>query len=324
MKSLLANYYSLQVNESITMNGNSGYKNNEYSYFIIRAHNNKAIQMEQIVLAHYLYEVGYQQVALPIQNKEGEWVTPYSDNHYIVVQVKSMMNSSVNKLGVSLAQFHDLTTAYPYEPESISSYGQWKGLWIDKLTQMETNIEATAKERSSNYFRMMMDLLPYLIGISENAIQYMQETEQEQRFDLGDQATITFFRFDKNTIDSVIWPSEIFYDHPVRDIAEYIRKVLLNNDDKVVDQAMSFIDDYQEVRLLSPFSFRLLYARLLFPVHIFDPIATHFIKDDKENNKLGIENVIINQPIYEQNLRRLFDEIERNNNHLHIPMLHWL
>lgn len=324
MRELLSNYFAIQVNQPITIRGLTGYKNNEYSYFIIQTDNNKAIHMEQIVLSYYLYEIGFQHVALPIQNREGEWLTSYNNKTYMVVQVASTLNRNVIDHGTQLARFHQAAMSYPYEPTTISSYGQWKNLWIEKLTHFETQIQVKAKEKTNHCYRFIMDALPYVVGISENAIQYMQESEEEQRFDLGDQATITFFRYDSNVIHPIIWPNDLVYDHSVRDLAEHIRNQLLEHGDHAIDNIMRFIKDYQNIRLLSPFSWRLLFARLLFPVHLFDQIGAYTLNEEDKHVELNLKNTFSKQRFYEQNLRQLFEQTERNNNNLHLPMLHWL
>lgn len=113
-----------------------------------------------------------------------------------------------------------------------------------------------------------MDFMPYLSGISENAIQYMQESEYESRFHETDQGTITFRRYHGQFSRHHLWLTDFAYDHPARDLAEFIRNQLLQTEDPM-DGIQAFLEDYQQVRPLSVFSWRLLYARLLFPIHFF-------------------------------------------------------
>src|SRR5699024_7041486 len=94
-----------------------------------------------------------------------------------------------------LAAFHAIGSTYPFEPKKISSYGKWKELWINKLTVYETKAAQEAKKHPSAYYENVMNMLPYMIGMSENAIQYVQESEQDNRFHEHDQGTICFHRY---------------------------------------------------------------------------------------------------------------------------------
>ncbi|MFP3360225.1 hypothetical protein R0K17_23205, partial [Planococcus sp. SIMBA_143] len=73
-----------------------------------------------------------------------------------------------------------------------------------------------------------------------------------------------------NLQKSVIWLDDFVFDHPVRDLAEYTRGMLLS--DAPSEEIVQFLHDYQSERPLSIFSWRLLYARLLYPVHFFDHV----------------------------------------------------
>src|SRR5699024_2456921 len=88
-------------------------------------------------------------------------------------------------------------------------------------------VQEAKSKTNSNYYRLLMDILPYIIGISENAIQYMQETTEDGRYHEGDQGTIAFQRYHHNLLEPIIWPHDLVYDHPTRDIAEFIRATLL-------------------------------------------------------------------------------------------------
>src|SRR5699024_2140553 len=93
----------------------------------------------------------------------------------------------------------------------------------------ESYIHQEAKKHPHAYYQYVMDILPYIIGISENAIQYIAESEIDTRFHDADQGTITFQRYQGNLNAPIIWASDLVYDHPTRDLAEYIRfKYLLD------------------------------------------------------------------------------------------------
>ncbi|PAV28740.1 hypothetical protein CIL05_15795 [Virgibacillus profundi] len=319
---MLGVYYAIQAERKLELDGKDGYKQDEYVYFTISADNREIIHMEQATLAYYLIENKYNNTALPIPNRNGEWFTAYEDKNYMVMQVQRDILENTYSSGESLAHFHQIGTAYSYEPKTISSYGQWKQLWIDKLTAFESNVELEAKNHSSNYYRLLMDVLPYIVGISENGIQYIQESEHERRYHEADQGTIAFRRYTNDLEKTVLWADELVYDHPTRDLAECIRFMILNNKDD--NELITFLNDYQSLRPLSVFSWRLLYARLIFPIHFFDIIDRGFMFQDLEQSYSELRDILKKQVIYEKRLGELFKNLGVDHEVLQIPVLDWL
>ncbi|MEC5424926.1 hypothetical protein QGM71_15675 [Virgibacillus sp. C22-A2] len=322
LKTMLATYYAIHDGKELVVNGRDGYKYDGYLYFIILMENKEIIYMEQAALAYYLVEKGYPQMAIPIRNINNEWFTIYEGNNYMVIQVQQVKQVNEDTNGKLLADFHQIGTLYNFEPQAISSYGQWKQLWIDKLTAFENKIVEEARENPSDYYRLVMDTLPYLIGISENAIQYIQESERDTRYDGTDQGTIAFKRYTTNLEKPVIWTHDLVYDHPARDIAEYIRFMMLTRENH--DAVVSFMNSYQSVRPLSVFSWRLLYARLVFPIHLFDQIDNGFANPDLEVSYIRLQELLEKQTHYEGKLRNFFEHAGVDRESHRIPVLHWL
>ncbi len=319
---LLHTYYELPVDETIILDGKEGYKHEEYFYFIINVNNKEVIHMEQAALAYYLIENNFTHTAFPIQNKYGEWFTTEQGKSYMVLQVQQPMQEHRLSPGTSLAFFHQVGENYDYEPKTISSYGQWKNLWIEKLTLFETNLEQEAKKHPTKYYQLIMDILPYVIGISENAIQYLQESEKDNRFHRADQGTISFRRYHHQLEKPIIWVDEFVYDHPTRDIAEYIRMALLKSDSG--DEPVQFLNDYNRIRPLSVFSWRLLYARLVFPIHLFDLMQSGFLTDDFEYLYRQMTDLLDKQTDYERKLGNFFQMGGVKHEKLNIPVIEWL
>src|SRR5690625_2780921 len=137
MRNLLSTFYAIQISEEIFIEERSAFKSGNNLYFTILATNNKAIHMEQSLLAYHLAENGYDQIAYPIPNNYGEWITNYQDENFLVLKVAHLQSRSQLDHGKLLAQFHQKNYSYAYEPQHISSYGQWKKLWVNKLTGFE-------------------------------------------------------------------------------------------------------------------------------------------------------------------------------------------
>lgn len=301
--------------------GKECYQASQYVYFITSIDNNEIIHMEQAVVAYYLAENGYSHMAIPIPNHQGGWLTSYEDVSYMVVKGLASRTESQAANGSLLAQFHQIGSLYHYEPQAISSYGQWKQLWIDKLSWIESNVEKAAQAEVTNYYRLVMDILPYLIGLSENAIQYIGESEQELRYHESDQGTISFRRYMNQLQQPLMWPMELVYDHPARDIAEFLRQLFLQpHPDEAV---FHFLQDYQKNRPVSIFFWRLVYARLLFPIHIYDCLEQN-LSTVQDKGYEQLKDLVQLQDRYEANVSRFFEWAELDCDFLQVPMLHWL
>lgn len=323
MKELLNDYYGIQAHENIIINGREGFKQDSFLYFTISADYKEIIHMEQAAAAYFLAENHYTQIAYPIQNLNGEWFTRYLGKHYLVLKAVFDASESGKSEGKALAELHQAGMDYPYEPREISSYGQWKQLWIDKLTAFEQKILLDAAEVPGEWSQMLSDVLPYVVGISENAIQYMQESESEKRFDDVDQGTIGLRRYTGNLMNGFVWTNELVYDHPARDLAECIRHRLLQVNDPL-KTVRDFLNDYQEERQLSIFSWRLIYARLIFPIHLFDEMEMGFANSGDPKNVRKMTELLERQSDYERRLGTFFNEAGVDCEKLQIPVLHWL
>ncbi|AIF44029.1 hypothetical protein [Virgibacillus sp. SK37] len=319
---LLFEQYGIHSEESIIVDDIKGYKKGEYIYFIIFAENKEIIHMEQATLAYFVAEKFPDYIAIPIPNVQGEWFSRLNESAYIVLQIKiSDWSHKAAGGGEELAHFHQFGSTYNYEPQTISSYGQWRTLWIDKLSYFEKKTATMISPSYSKWNESVNDALPYIIGVSENAIQYMQESEQERRFHENDQGSIAFHRYYDQLEQPFLWPTDLVYDHPVRDLAEKIRYMILN---KEYQEVSKFLHDYQAIRPLSVFSWRLLYARLLCPIHIFDCMATGFTSENPDYYASDLQELLNGQDHYESFLKNLYDMAGAEVNALHLPVLHWL
>lgn len=318
MEILLHAEYGINVHHVVEIDGKQGYDDGEHIYFIIPVQDKK-VKDEQITLSVFLYNQGYYHCTCPILNKSGHLFTEYQQTPYMVIKINQFQRENTVGSGQVLAQFHQIGAQYSFEPQVISSYGKWGNHWIDKLTAFERKLLNDAQEHPNPYNQLIMDCLPYFIGISENAIQYFQESLYEKRYDFVDQGSITFHRYHDNLKQQVVWLSDLMYDHPVRDIAEYIRVKLLEAPN--LDSILLFLQDYESVRPLSVFSWRLLYARLLYPIHFYDFFAKKLSETNSNERHKQLENLLESQEKYERRLKQLFHMKTEDYN---IPMVHWL
>ena len=86
-RDLLIDYYGIHPQEKVVIDGRDGFLASSSIYFNMESQNVETILMEQAVLAYYLKENGYHQIALPIKNIREEWFTEYHNRKFLVYQV---------------------------------------------------------------------------------------------------------------------------------------------------------------------------------------------------------------------------------------------
>lgn len=327
MYELLVTDYALDIKDTTTISDRHCFCDERYAYFTTCIEDREAIFIEQAVLAIFLKENGCRGMAWPIRNNDGDWHTVYKGKRYLVCCTEVEYFSDDYSSGELLAHFHKRFSHYPYQPKNVSCYGEWKELWIDKLEYFEETIGQFASQRRDPFACRVMDLFSYLIGMSENAIQYIGESEMEVRFGESDQPAITFVRYQEQLRDPVIWPDDLLYDHPVRDVAEWLRTKFLEPGAHVPMEASQFLADYESVQPLSIFGWRLLYARLLYPAHFFDLLEQLFETENEEKRE-GImdqlNRLCVKQELYEVRLKNFFETANVNPKQYRIPQPEWL
>lgn len=321
VEKLLKQYYDLYEYDHIRKRDDYFIVNEQYVYSIMTLNNNEMFYDEQNSLAKFCIEQGYEQFLQIIPNSFGERITNYENEQVIVCKASLSFPQGQISAGEKLAQFHQINYSYPYEPKGESSYGKWKELWVEKLSFFEEEILRENAKFKDPFLIRARNILPYIIGLSENAIQYLHENQWTNEYTDFDRGTICFQRYRKQLDQAFISFGELIYDHPVRDLSEMIRQKL-HYSRKGPEESFLFLREYMEISSLSLFSFKLLYARLIYPVHFFDLFYRQLIsREDLTKELIDLKK---NQVNYEKGLKKFFELIERNYEPLPMHMLQWL
>ncbi|MBM7570942.1 spore coat putative kinase YutH [Aquibacillus albus] len=324
MLDILNHYVQNLQGNKVSVNGYDGYKNGDDFYFIISKQNDEEVHFEQKAISDFCIQQGIENIAVPLFNYRGTLTTEVDQKEYLVLAAKDRKYVKQSSHAKDLASFHNIGSEYPYTPNYLSSYGQWKELWENKISMIEDIYNQQYVERPvSPFHRLFIDTFPYIIGLSENALQYLQETETDQRFHDGDKPSITFRRYSNQLQRSIIWSTDFSYDHPVRDLAEYIRPLLLQDNYQSLTRMSSFFTEYEQERPLSIFGWRLLYARLLFPIHLFDHLEAGFRSNNLEIFYKEYKELLQKQTNYETNLKSFYKNLEFDTESLNIPVIDW-
>jgi spore coat protein YutH len=266
-----------------------------------------------------------------LQSIEGGFITSWEDHQYCVLANRHTEKHVKVKLGRKLAKFHERGRTVPFKIERTSRIGQWKQLWEKRLDQIEKVwSELLYQTPDDDFERMFIDSFPYYIGLTENAIQYLVDTELDDEPKESDSGTVCHERFSNDSWGANYYikdPFQWVFDHRSRDLAEWTRERYFRNTQTYENDVRQFFIDYQSIAPLTSFSWRLLFSRLLFPLHYFECIENYYITRSEQEKKLLEEklNKMLKQSTeYERFLGHFFHTVGDPLKPLNIPQLDWL
>ncbi|SNZ05841.1 spore coat protein YutH [Terribacillus aidingensis] len=315
MLQLMQQYIPGFTGKPVSYRNYHAYQTMERLYVIIPARTEQDSYYELAAITAYMQENGFPRIAQPMITTEGQIITVYENTPYLVVEMPPPYPVRLGAHGAELAAFHELGAACPFAPDTLSSYGKWSELWTARLAQGEKlYAEIYQKRPLTHGERFFIDTFPYVIGRSELAIQYVNESNGEFRFTEADQATTVFMKYQSELKETYVLPHQIIYDHPARDLAEYVRIAFGKEEEGDIKE---FLPAYMQARPLSVFGMRLLYGRLIMPLHIFNQMEQGLTG----TAGAAYETLIMQQHTYEQRLAGLFQYMQVDTRSLEIPVL---
>ncbi|WLR41300.1 spore coat protein YutH [Bacillus carboniphilus] len=329
MKKVIQEHYGMRVHEFFSISKYQAFRNERNLYLVVPLNMNDQELTELYYLSQYLYDHGDQRVTVFALTRNGQFGFRYEEENFALLKA-SLFDSrerETDPIGKELALFHQAGRQFPYHLQHISRIGQWKSLWEIRLEQLESFWKSKLHAKPIKSFdQLFVETFPYYIGLCENAIQYLVDTELDEQPQQVDSGTVCYQRFTDKT-----WSNEIPYkistewlfDHASRDLAEYTRQCFFKNR---INECVEFLSSYEGVQKLSPFSWRLYYSRLLFPVHYFECVESYYLSSEEKRihyeNKL--EHIVTKPTQYETFLSSMMKQIPLRNHQVQIPKLEWL
>ncbi|WP_246945704.1 spore coat putative kinase YutH [Bacillus pinisoli] len=328
----LQSLYQLNGQRAGTYRSYDIVKTQEASYLLVPISHLDGQEIEEMAqLAEYFIHKGDQQVAGILKNKRGEVVSKAEDTLFVLLKCPYELSTNRNSsLGVELAKFHRRGKRIPFALNSLVRIGQWKTLWEKRLDQLEQFWAMKVKNQPSDEFdRLFAESFPYYVGLTENAIQYLVDTELDEQPTSLDAGTVCHHRFFNNCWDFTQFmklPTDWVYDHPSRDLVEWARSCYWNKQ-RSMDKFHQMMNEYESINPLSAFSWRLFYARLLFPVHYFECIEGYYKTGDEEvkAERLHELQVMLKESdAYEKYSHDIHFYIGYRSKRNNVPKLHWI
>ena len=332
LQRMLKEVYGISADSEVSLGRYHGYKQNEGLYLIMAANGLKEQEISELAkIAEHMQNFGDRNVSKLLVDKEGRQICDWQGNKYCVLQNRAALIPDGMKTGRKLAKFHSRGRQIPFKVESLNRVGQWKQLWEKRLDQMEQVWSGKLyTEPESDFERMFIDSYPYYMGLAENAIQYLADAEIDDKPTKIDHGTVCHERFTNTVWRGTYFvknPFDWVFDHASRDLAEWVRERYFSNIQTSQPDIKNFLSEYQSLTILSPFSWRLLFARLLFPLHYFETIENYYItQSEQTRNQLEdqLAKYLKQSSDHERFLGNFYQLCDAPLKAAKLPVLDWL
>lgn len=287
--------------------------------------------LERLKLSQFMQMQGDQYVSTFVMSNERTYLCEDNDTIFILLGNPVLEEPRPVKMGSKLARFHDRGRFFSEPLEIVNRIGKWKELWESRLDTLENIWREKLHSHPSNEFeKMFVDSFPYYLALGENAIQYLVDSEIDDQPSNIDAGTVTHERFYTDTWTGEFLlknPFDWVFDHHSRDISEWMREHYLRYPHTYQPSMVQFLQEYQLYHPLSSFSWRLLYARMLFPVNYLEMVENYLGKgkqEDKHRGEETMEKYLQQIHHHEEFLRHFYDMHQVPIGRLRIPKVDWL
>ncbi|QPC48436.1 spore coat protein YutH [Mangrovibacillus cuniculi] len=331
-ESILTNYYDVKPEGKLQTKGYDSYYAQGKLYTVVTVTNvEEEVLIELYEMSEQLKRTGDGLVSTFLLSKEETFLITHKEVDYVVLVRNRIDWPSINRTGRKLAKFHMRGRAIERQIDRMSRMGLWKDLWEKRLLQMEKVwTEQSTVLHDNEFDQTFVQTFPYFLGVAENAIQYVVDTELDEEPDEEDAGTICHDRFYPGMWDgegSLKIPFDWVFDHATRDLAEWIRWTYEEKQRAGIPDIQRFLRDYQTVQPLTPFSWRMLYGRLLFPLHYMECVEKYYLSGhDGIKRGLGdqLPTIVKHTREYERFLDAFYQIAEAPVSQAGLPSVNWL
>ena len=266
MKNTINYYYNLNPNKiNQIFHYYYFYVDNELYYFKIYTRREKDIQ----AIYQFNQEMLHRNIMVNeiVNNRNNNIITYVNQIPYILTKISININKPIY-----LTEISYLSNIYiPYKEELMRS--NWANLWANKIDYLEYH-----HEQNYQKYPLLSSSFNYFIGLSENAISYLNQTVANMKPERNDIGVISHdvLLFD-DTVYALYDPQNIIIDHKARDLGEYIKISFFKDNYSIFDE----LDEYFKHNYFSIYGIHLLMARILYPSFYFE--AYDAIINNQEN-----------------------------------------
>lgn len=279
MKNSISYFYNMLPNKIEEYDGNYYFRYKNINYVLVNYYydSNKIESLFNYVIklnqnGFYCHQI--------IKNREQKIISFINNKEYILL---SYYKDEMNKINIdNIINFN-----YPALFEKALDCTNWKLLWSQKLDYFEYQLNQIGIKHS-----ILKESYPYFSGYVELAISLLNEVDIKNALPV-----LAHNRITKNdNIYALYDPLNFVIDYKVRDICEYIKSILLDNNVFLIIQ--NYVISKYTKDEISLFLIRLLYPSIYFD--IFEQII------NGENYEDDLKKIINNVDNYELTIKKIF------------------
>ena len=269
MKQTIEYYYNLKIDKLYMQNNNFNftYENNTY-YFCEYLRDLK--ELDDLLLCYRELKQKNINVHDLIYNMENNLITKVDDKNYLLLKI----NKAYEKYDIiDLIDFNKKLNLNNKKRELYRN--NWEMLWSSKIDYIENQLNEI---KVDNIIHKSID---YYLGLSETAISYVNSINRKYEFSNNDKITLAHKRiYYPNYALNYLNPLSFIFDLEIRDIAEYIKSVFFQEDNALLE-----LETYLKSVKLTPYSYNMLMARLIYPTYYLD-LYEKIVNQKEDSQKL--------------------------------------
>ena len=295
MNNAILFFYNINIQEIKRINNNYYFTYQQNNYVIYKYNRdiseiNEIYELNIELLSKGL--IGYE----IIPNKTNELIFLYENNYYVLMKIPNIKNKKITY--EDILSFNFIQNQNKYKTIDKSNWNQNWSKKIDYIIYQFSQIKNKHKEIDSS--------IDYFIGIWENAISYYNDTISNKN-----KKYVTHIRIE-NDMDLLEYlnPLNFVIDYKERDIGEYLKTYVINNNytENMIDTILKYTNQEGIVLLIS---------RLLFPSYYFD-LYENIIEGKTKEEEI---NVIVKK---HYNVLNLIKYIFKKYWDYNIPYINWI
>lgn len=241
---------------------------------------------DRINLANVLKQNGEERVCelvLTVRNEQTAIIDGFEGALFVAPKQKYNAYRSNGEQLATLHERGEMKSEVDMRSLRMNFFNRWDMIWARRLEQLENWYHRLLHQGAETEIdELFLMTFPYYLGLTETAIQYYLNSKRDHVLSKIENPTICHAHFTEKSwlvlpdrVSQVILPTDLLLDHSSRDIAEYIRYLILMKKASY-DEVSEFITNYSYVKPISDYSWQLIYARLLFPIHYFTAVESYY------------------------------------------------
>ena len=295
MKETLEYYYGIDVNTIDEQDGKYHFKLNNEDFFFVY-YNRGIDELDDIIgVNNEMIKKGID-VHKIMLNRNNSYLTTLNGYNYMLFSVSNLKEEYDIFDMVSISEKLMVTDA-----RSKLYRNNWGELWASKIDYFEYQVRELAYEKS-----VIKDSFSYYIGLSENAISYVNNANLKYGGISNGRIVLSHRRvFFPNYKLNYMNPLSFIFDLEVRDVTEYLKAMFFKKD---MEYCLDELRSYLSIRRLNIYEYHMFYARLLYPSYYFDVYDSVM---NKNVNEEELVKIVKRSNDYEKFLKKTYLEISK-------------